>query len=386
MKSVFYIVLASVLAVPLTGVIPLKGVDIWYVQYLALFSVFCLGISTVLWKFNKYLSLLTVLMWFSTIFVAHQYPRAIYCLVQFDLASLAAYAISTFTSKQRKSLLYVILVLFFIQTLWIVLQAFHLDPLFKKVGTMYLSDTVAFSASHNQASAFFADTAVLVAHFMPWMIPLTVFCLLKTMTAIGVIAASISVLIYLFIVNRKFFVVALASTIILCSFYLKFCDPISYMKMYERFTVAYYSVQAVEQEKIVCVNQGRLFNVTCNKWLGYGLGNFTRISPISQHQYLEYGILNHRYEHAHNDFIEAYFELGRLGFILSVLLVVSFVISFLRAKKTVLLTMLFCAVLAHLICANAVYTVNTAVTGMMLMLFYGLYRGELRDGQSPQLG
>ena len=129
-------------------------------------------------------------------------------------------------------------------------------------------------------------------------------------------------------------------------------------------------------------------------WLGFRLANFSRLSPYSQKEYLyekcEYdgtSITNadvceynkHVYMHAHNDYLEVLFELGRIGFISLLLIILHFIYCYIISKKTKILRISFYSILAQMICSLAVFTVHTAIGGMLLIINLGVFFGEWRD-------
>jgi len=177
-------------------------------------------------------------------------------------------------------------------------------------------------------------------------------------------------------------------------FYAKY-ERIAYETLIERFNVIKYSILWVENEQLeqrICAPlTSKESNcpkqiVKTNKWFGYGLGNFMRITPYSQYAFLEKTRTNmglnpqHRYEHVHNDYVEVFFEMGRLGFISLMMIILNMFYRVYRAKKTILFKISFCCVLAQMIAALGIYTVHTAVSGMLLIIFYGILEGELKGG------
>ena len=85
------------------------------------------------------------------------------------------------------------------------------------------------------------------------------------------------------------------------------------------------------------------------------------------------------FTHAHNDYIEALFELGYIGFSLLVLIILNFFWGFIRMVKDRELVMLFACVLAYLICIVGVFASHIAVSGMWFVLFFGLYLSKRRE-------
>ena len=123
MRKFLTLIILAIFIIPLSSVIPLRGQPIWYGQYLGLLFFLFLGMSIVLWQFNRWLSLLTLLCLYSTFFVASMSPRAIILLFQLDLACLASYGISKFNKSHRRIVIRAIIGLMLLQGLWLALQA-----------------------------------------------------------------------------------------------------------------------------------------------------------------------------------------------------------------------------------------------------------------------
>jgi O-antigen ligase len=129
-------------------------------------------------------------------------------------------------------------------------------------------------------------------------------------------------------------------------------------------------------------NLPEYYAIKCNPIFGFGLGNFMTISPKAQWQFMnlftEYGQGNpiHRYEHAHNDYVEYFYETGYIGFLIMAWLLADFFYKFYVSHKSKLLTTSFLCVLAQLISATGIYTVHTIISAMMLVIFLGVFYGE----------
>ena len=379
--------------VPIAGAIPIRIGDIWYVHYLALFSIFCLGISTVLWKFNRFISLFTVLCWMSTILVANQHPRSMLSLIQIDLACLAMYGMSLLNQRQRKIVLRSIVGLTIVQGIWVVVQFLNIDPIFNHIKDANLDDTVGFSGSHNQIGLFFAVTSPLILAYAPYLLILNIIGLFGGTTTMAWCGFVVGCSVFLYyksryayqIQQRNIICFALITLLTSIMFFSKF-ENLNSMVIRERYQLMAHSIVQVHNGKAMMERGIQMREIYCNRWFGYGLGNFIRISPWTQERYISNmkgrafeRAQHHRYAHAHNDLVEVLFEMGWTGFVVMVLAIVDFILGFIRSKKTETLVICFCCVLAHLVCAMGIFTVHTAVSAMMLILFYSLYVGELRE-------
>ena len=164
-------------------------------------------------------------------------------------------------------------------------------------------------------------------------------------------------------------------------FYTNF-ENLSKIAVKERIDLVKHTISQVNAGKAIMKKDNLTKVVMCNPWFGFGLGNFIRISPYTQDVFLYKpipGIKQHVYSHAHNDYAEGFFELGRIGIVLILLLIGDFFYRFIKSRKTILLYLYFSCVLAHMISALGVFTIHTATSGMMLVLFLGLFEGELNE-------
>lgn len=383
MTKIYYLILASIFIVPLSGLIPIKGADVWYSQYLGLMFVVLFGISLFLWGFNKYISLFTVVSFVSAIVAAMQHPRAILCMFQIYLCCLGMWAVSTLNYEQRKKTLKVLTWFTALQGFWIIIQNFNLDPIFNS-HYMYLSsqirtvdDTVGFSGSHNQIGLFFAMVAPLIMSMNIFLMPLVVIGLTLSTTSTAFVAAVVSCLGMSFMAKTKIYTILtiIASIVFAIIFYWKF-ETVSTSEFHNRKEVSFNSVKSAVTGRIKAKMINQDLEIKANPLIGFGLGNFTRISPLSQGDYLK---VQQRYEHAHNDYVEAFFEMGWLGLISIILIIVDFFRQYAGAYKTKILNVCFWGIMAQMICALGIYTVQTAVSGMVLIILAGLFYGEVKE-------
>ena len=122
---------------------------------------------------------------------------------------------------------------------------------------------------------------------------------------------------------------------------------------------------------------GRGIQVETNPWVGFGFGNYLRLFPYVPEEIAEhkFNYRNEKFTHAHNDLIEIFFELGYLGLICFIGLVGNFIWGF-RVKHNKEKVLYFCCIMAYLLNCMGNFLSQLAVSGMLLVIFYGLYRGE----------
>ena len=390
---------------PLTSVIKLGETDLWYSHYF--FSSFFLFsfLAFRLWKLNVFLSLFAGWVVFNSYWVASHHPRSFLTLVQFMGGCYLAYAISFFNKPQRKNIVYALLGAFILQSIMMALQAFGVDPIFKDITNPGNDVVVGLSASMNQFGLYMADMGPVVLSVFPYFWPLAVIGTMLSKTTFAFAGLMVGSMFYLFKTYKTKFIIdkyqaAFLAILLAVVFFLKFDVPSRWVAE-ERMLVWKNSIMQVEAEKAEMTvfeknNVSVTRYLTCSKWTGFGFGNFMRVSPYTQLSYLPQNYDNatlrsrgiHVYEHAHNDYVEVYFDLGRIGFLLMFLLVGSVFYFYITAKeKSIQLTAYFSALLAHLVTATGIYTVHTALSGMMLAVLYGLFMGEIKNnGKTPKLG
>lgn len=379
-------VILSIIILPLSAVIPVYGTDIWYVQYLALFSAFALATAVFIFNSSKPLSIFLGLAWYSTIFPAHQHPRAILCLVQVIFSCLAIKVISGFKKETAYKIFCAVFIASLINSFYTVLQYLNLDPIFNSVKNENFDDTVGFLGSHNQLGVFMSVTSPVVMNFFPPAILLNVFAIFCSKTTSSWIAFIVGMVFWgAFNTKQLFkdrirpfwaisFVVLLASAL----FFGKI-DKFGSSAWGERLNLYRHTIDSVFKEKIFFNIKDNVTKVKqCNMFFGYGLGSFTALSPHAQTGFLLIpGKSSHRYEHAHNDYLETLFEMGVLGFISVLIIVADIFIKFLRSAKTKIIIISFCSLLIHMINSLGIYAVQTAPSGMLLIVFLGIFYGEV---------
>lgn len=384
MKNIFILTVLGILLIVLASIVPIPGADVWYGQYLMLFGLMFLGISLVLWKFNKWLSVFTILCLISAILVTKLNMKAVLCLLQVDLACLATYAISRFDKVQRRWLLRTIFAIAMIQGIWVIVQSLNMDPIFYKIGDRLLDDTVGFSGSKNQLGAFLAITAPVVLEVCPWLLPLSIFGIFKSVTSTAWLALCVGTMFYCWAKVRKLFC-ALTVTMMVSTFvFILVFDKNPQTSLEQRGHVFGNTIKAVATGKIAIskeVEPGKSITKTyiCNPMFGYGLGAFSRIFPYSNHDFVPGA---HVYGHCHNDFLEGFFDLGFLGFYSLIFLVIGFLIDVYRNRAIKEAMIYGSSLIAYLVCANGIFPSHTAVNGMLLIVFYGMFRGSLRENKN----
>ncbi len=379
MDKLYKLILFSIFFVPLSAVLPFWSGTVWLSQYIALLVICLLGVAIFLYKFNKYITLFLIIALFSAIFTAHTTPKAVLQLIQIHFCCLFAYIVSLLNEEQRRNILFAIIWMAIIQGIWVIVQYLNMDPIFSYIGDRSKDDTVGFVGSHNQLGLFFAMCAPVVIAYCPFIMPLIVFGLWCSTTATAWVATIISCFVYLFRKSGKrililFFIFFFIASII---YFVKF-DDISYGKYKERRDLYKKTIYVTYKGEVLLIKKNKYKIVRCNPLFGYGLGNFMRIMPYAQYDVILKGA-QHVYAHTHNDYLEWFFETGYTGAIALIMLLFNFFRTFIKARKTKILLVSFCGILSQMICALGIFTVQTAVSGMLLVVFYGIFMGEIRE-------
>ena len=386
-KIVYYLTFASIFLIPLSGIFP--GPNIWYVQMIFLIGFLSAGVGLSLFEFNPWLCGLNLTATYSTLVTANQGLRSLFFLFIFNLSSCASMQISKLDKQKRIYLIEGIVLLFAIQFLWVGLQFFNRDFIFDLGTNVNLDDTVAFSGSHNQMGLFFAITSPLVLSISPLLLILTVFAVCLSKTTSAYLGMAIGCSVYSWWTNKRnllfiFIILTISSLIYFTKFEHNFYAP-----MQERIKLIKHSIHEVFTGiALAKYDNGRLQPIQTRKFEGFGLGNFIAISPHTQWRFMDVHPLykgdsgnnpQHRYEHMHNDYMEIFYEMGVVGFIFTIGLVLSFFWEFIKSKKSLILVISFCCILAQMVTALGIYTIYTAISGMLLIIFYGIFSAEIRE-------
>jgi len=393
MKRILILLLIGIIGIPLSSSIPIKvSSTVWYSQYVFMLGLFFLAISVALWKFNRYLSMFTLVCLFSVLCITGQSITSIIYLIHIDLCCLAIYFISRLNERHRRIALKAVVAIVIIQGIWVCVQYLNIDPIFDIIGdSKKVDDTVGFSGSHNQIGAFFAITAPAVFYVFPYIIFLTIFGLFNSTTMIACLAFVIVSVLFYFRSKAIYLVVPLL-----------ICSGIIYFNKFETDGLSNYRSRLQPLEvAIQSVNDGEILlsrqvsetveerkTIRCNPIFGFGLANFQKIFPYYKSDDIIFNTEHSGlYTHLHNDIGENFFELGYLGFLIILLIMVDLLIKFKRAEKTKELITYSLCLLAYVICSCAIFTSYVAASGMWLVIFLGLFYGVIgeQDGKKGEI-
>jgi len=367
----------------LSSLIPCNGQPVWYDPYLGLLFFLSLGISVFIWKFNKILSLLSLFCLISSFFIAQLSPRAIVLLFQVNLSLLACYGISKLDSKNRKIIVWGIFELVTLQLAWVTLQYFNLDPIFKSIINPGHSELVGFNGAKDQMGSFFAITFPVVLYCCPILAPLPIIAIILSKSSFAFISAIIAGLIYLSYTNRAYYKIFIVFVLLSSMIFFGKAEKIKSADIFTRANVWRYAAIATVEGKIDLENNGQKLQLKTNPIWGYGLGNFLRIFPFVPQTQNGVGngfnFVNEKFEHAHNDYVEIFFEFGYLGLALISLFFLSFIWSFNKLNKSNEIALYFSCLIAYFLNASGNFLTHLGMSGLLLIIFYGMYRGSLNE-------
>ncbi len=371
------LLIASLVISLLAAAIPVPGTDVWFSQFIAVALFGFLFIAIKISEVSLAIGLFYAYCSLSMVFVAHFNTLSLLMLTMTGLSALVAIEVSKVSDKHRGNVIKTLFFLLIFQIAWGVVQKLNMDPFFRLLTDHRFCDTVGFSGSHNQYSFFisalsplFFDNILLVG-----LVLLGLFLSTSFAGFVGFCAA------YLFY-HRKRIHCIVFGLIIMAIFIFVFNGTLHKnlgCKFEERFRLWKLSVAQVNEGKAVMkLNESVKKIVTCNPFLGFGFGEFFQVSPYTQEKIIMANG-SHRYEHAHNDYVEIFFDLGRIGFGLFIFSLFSFV----RRLRMVIwdkeLNLLVSMLIAVAFCALSIYTVHTSYNGFLIAILIGLTFGKINS-------
>lgn len=380
MKHINKLILGSIFVVPMASIIPISGTISWYPQLLAFMALGFACIAMILWDTNKYISMFLIYATLSYLVVCNQSPRAMLCLITGCGGILFAYLIS----KSKVNIFSALLLFSFINFVYVVFQTFKLDPIFVANPSSLIDRTVGFMGSRNQLGIYSACSGILLTYLSPWFLLLsTPILLVKCSSAfVGLMAGLVS---WCFLMGHK--AVAIGITLLLLisiPIFIHFKQSLVY-ELKERTNIWRLSIEQTVNGKLEQYDKGtKVSEIKCNPLFGYGIGNFFVMSPKSQEKTID-PMYSHRYEHAHNDLVEAFFEFGYIGLTIIMLAISKVVSDFIHCvHKTKTLIVSFSALICLSVCSLGVYVFHAPVSLFMFCLVLGLFYKEINDAKEGQ--
>ena len=378
-QNKFVILIAiGIFVVPISAIAQIGGQPMWFPHYLALLFMMFLGAAFVLWDFDKILSIFIIICVCSTFFVSKIHPRAVMLLIQLILCCLIAYGVSKFNSIQRRGVLLAIFGLFLLQAVWVILQHLNLDPLFNSIANPTVDAIGGFSGSADQIGTFFALTLPIVLYLCPVLAIFSLIGIYLSKSSFALVSGIVAGLFYLYYKSKKLFGVCLLLSILVATIFFTKAETLTVQDFKVRFTVWKYSSLAVINKEINVTFRNVNVKVKCNPWIGYGFGNYRMIFPYMP-QIEGINCVDEKFTHAHNDYVENLFELGYIGSLALFLLIVSVFVRFYKSHKSEEGVLYFSCILAYMMNATGNFLSQIAISGMLLTLFFGLFRGVLNE-------
>lgn len=391
------IILISIVLGLIASALPAPGADAWYPQYLCLLLMGFLMAAAYIADMSPAIGLFVAYLAINTFFVANQNVVSLLSYTSTAFCLLMAVVISNSTTKIRHNIICVILFTFGLQVILGIVQSLNIDPLFHKIGAIGKSDIVGFSGSHNQYGLSLAASAVsLLILPLTFVIPLALLaavCIYMSTTFTAILGLCAAFGFYYF--NGKFdskFMILVLIVIALIAGGLAIKPNLLHGKIQERIKVWKLVLQqSIDGHVVQNVNYNVNHIVTTNPLYGYGFGSFFFVQPLSQYKILcktierpqdfETCSFVGKFEHAHNDYLEVFFDLGYIGLALFMLIIWEMVQCFRHClNKTNILRISVAGIIAYAVCALSIYTVHTAYSAFLLCIFIGLFYGEVKNG------
>lgn len=376
-----WLIAAAVFVIPVASIVAIPGTIIWYPQYLAFIFFGLLVFSFSIWKSNKILSILAAYLSFSYVFIAQASPRSMLCLVSSLLGILLICKVAEL--KNTKPLFYSFVAIAVLQFFYVLCQNFNIDPFFRKATDPTSFEVVGFLGSHNQLAIFYAAITPLLFSIHPLFAApvMAVFFMAKCTSAI-VGAAAGCLLLNKHKLNGWVFVVVSAAILVYGAVLIDADTNISTTVFSERLAILKLTLKEAAAGVAEVARNGQAFVVKTSPLVGFGVGNFFTLAMGTQENVLlvdpRVHPSGHYYEHAHNDLVECFFDLGYIGTAIVLAFVAWLVLMFIEAPKTNLLCAYFCSVVAQAVCSLGVYIVHAPVSFFIFCLTIGLFLQEAR--------
>jgi hypothetical protein len=296
------------------------------------------------------------------------------------MSLLACYGISKLDKRNRDIISWGIFFLVLFQLFWVTLQYFNLDPIFKSIKRFGINETVGFSGAKDQIGAFFAITLPIVIKCCPILIPISLFGIFISHSSFAFISAIISGLLYLYFTNKKHFKTSLIAVLIVSGLFFTFGEKLTRADFTNRICVWKHSIKSTISGKLYIEDRDKKLEIHTNPVFGYGLGSFLRLFPyVPNSRDNQFNYVDEKFTHAHNDYVELFFEFGYLGLILLFAFAFSFMRSFWKAIKSKEIVLYFSCLIAYFINASGNFLSHLGMSGLLLIVLYGLYRGSLNE-------
>lgn len=388
------LIIASIFLVPLSSLIAIPGTIVWYPQLLALLFIGLSAIALMFWKMNKWISLILIYEILSYLLVCNQSPRTFLCLMCGFSGVAVAYIISRILDT--KVIYKCLVVMAIIQAVYAVLQHFNIDPFFHELQSNK-ADVVGFIGSHNQLGIYSVSIGIILASLNPFLLLLAVIPIFFARCNSAIIGLLAGLFIYiLFTKNKKLLITVSVMILVGLIPWIHYAGKSS-IELMERINLWKLTFDQSYSGKLVQIGTKEIDphlhrQYIANPNFGFGLAKFFEISPLSQSgifdpEYIKISGITHLYEHAHNDGLEALFELGRIGFILILLAIGSIIIAFVNTYHALWpnvnnLVITFSTLIALSISSLSVYVFHAPVSLFMFFVILGLFYREVEYAKS----
>jgi O-antigen ligase len=264
---------------------------------------------------------------------------------------------------------------------------FNKDPIFHVIGNTRIDNAVGFCGSWDISGIFIAATAPFLFSRKLWLVLIPAIGIVACRSSFSMMALILSFLFYILISHRKLLKFILPVVCILGLIFFYRDGGLNKSKFMERFEICQVVTKSILQGNINIRNsleEDSTHIMKINSWTGVGLGNFLSIFPYYPGKY--FNIRNSStglFNHAHNDYIEAFFEFGIIGGIILFGLILSNLFKLIISVKInkEILVYVSCLI-AYLVNAAGIFASHIAVSVFLLIIIWGLSRSVLREVRS----
>lgn len=355
------------------------GGKVWFPQYLAFLIFLFLCSSLAIWKFDKWISLFMLLCLSSVIYPGKMGTRAIFHLFCLFGAIYAIYGVSRFGENERKHISLAIASLVLFMGGYLIVQFFNLDLFFELKTDPTKDAMIGLVGAKDQIGSFFAITLPFaIQHFrikrIPVILPFALLGLYVSKSSFAIAAAVIGMGFYFFFKSRKLFLKIAPIILIAGILYIYFVDKPQKVDFVTRGNVWKYAITSIAKGKMNVNFYGRDATAIAVPYLGFGFSNWSAFFPAVPQKNRNFNFATEKFAHAHNDFVEGFFEMGVPFVVIVLLFYFSLFIRFLKYRTDEALVY-FSAFVIYSVNAMGNFLSYLAVSGMLLIFILGMIEG-----------
>lgn len=379
-----WLIYIAIFLIPIASIFQVQGTIVWYPQCLAVIILGFLIGSFQIWKINRPMALMSIYCLYSYIFICTQHPRAMLLLV-ICYAGIGVVCVVS-KIKETHNIYKCLIWMSIIQFVLVILQQFNLDPFFWSNLNHNVSESVGFVGSHNQLGIYYAALAPILFHFCMPLLALPVLAIVFSSCSSAAIGALCGITTYIISMRIYYLLWVLVPVVLISFFVMHKFDNIEVIIQNRALLWQQTVKQTISGKVDMDMGNGVHRIVTFSPLTGAGIGNFMAMSPASQGlkifgKKFDYA-LQPRWEHAHNDLVEYFFDFGWLALPILLWLMLDVLGKFLLTVKTNMLVITFSSLVAQAVTSLGVYVIHAPVSYFMLCLTLGLFYAEVTNART----